>query len=98
MELYKQVFNTVLLPPTTVLDKFFNKILMVKKIPWPPEIMNIAQFSDIEISFGENFIYLGSGMTWVPFPIPEKKLATKVMPDPQIKQRKKNTHIGKAGN
>jgi hypothetical protein len=95
VELYKQVFNTVLLPPTTVLEHFFNPILMTRPIPWPAEIMNIGQFSDIEISFGNNFIYMGSGITWVPFPIPEKGLAKKIWPEPTIKERKKNTHIGK---
>lgn len=42
MILYREIFNTVLEPATTVLDIFFNPILMKKKIPWPGEIMNVA--------------------------------------------------------
>lgn len=88
--LYREVFNTVLLPPTTVLQHFFNPILMTRPVPWPGEIMNIGQFSDIEFSFGDGYIYMGSDMSWVPFPIPEKALSKKVWPEPTIKDRKKN--------
>jgi len=41
-DLYREVFNTVLLPPTTVLATFFNPTLMTRPIPWPAEIMNIG--------------------------------------------------------
>lgn len=91
MILYREVFNTVLAPEATVLEQFFNPVLMTRPIPWPAEIMNIGQFSDIEFDFGDGYIYLGSGMTWVPFPMPEKGLAKKVQPDPTFKDRKHNT-------
>lgn len=58
---------------------------MAKKIPWPAEIMGIGQFSDMAFNFGDGYIYMGSGYTWVPFPIPEKRLKTKVMPEPDRK-------------
>ncbi len=42
MELYKEVFNTVLLPQTFVVQTYFNPVLAAIPIYWPAEIMNIG--------------------------------------------------------
>jgi hypothetical protein len=42
MELYKEVFNTVLLPESLVLQIFFNPVLAYIPIYWPAEIMDIG--------------------------------------------------------
>lgn len=90
MDLYKEIFNTVFLPETGATDLYLNTLLLTKKIPWPAEIMGVAQFSNIEISFGDGYMMFGSGMTWVPFPMPVAGLAKKVQPEPTMKDRKKN--------
>lgn len=46
--------------------------------------------SEVEFAFGDGYIYLGSQMSWVPFPIPEKAVALKPKPEPKIKKNKKN--------
>ena len=42
MVLYREVFNTVLAPPTLVLDSFFNPTLAAIPIKWPSVLMNIG--------------------------------------------------------
>ena len=75
MILYREVFNTVLLPETTVLDTFFNPVLAILPIYWPAEIMGIGQMSNVDFAFGDGYIYMGSEMSWVPFPLPLKLIA-----------------------
>ncbi len=91
MILYKEVFNTVLLPETLVLQTFFNPVLAAIPIKWPAEIMDIAQLSDVEFHYGDGFIYMGTEMAWVPFPAPTKLLAKKVMPQPTMKEAHRNS-------
>jgi hypothetical protein len=86
--LYKEIFNTVLSPQTGVLQTFFNPTLAAIPIKWPPVIMDIGQFADIEFHFGDGYIYMGSEMSWVPFPLPNKLLAKKPQPQPIIKKNK----------
>lgn len=70
MVLYREVFNTVLLPETLVLDTFFNPVLGSIPIKWPSVLLGIGQMADVEFSFGDGYIYMGSQMSWVPFPLP----------------------------
>lgn len=81
--LYREVFNTVLSPKSGVIQTFFNPVLNKIPIQWPPEIMGIAQFADIEFHFGDGYIYMGSEMSWVPYPLPLAALARKPQPQPQ---------------
>lgn len=94
MILYREVFNTVLSPPTLVLDTFFNPTLGKSPIPWPAELMGIAQMSEVDISFGDGYIYLGSQMSWMPMPMPEAGLAKKIWPEPHLPPRKHNERKG----
>ena len=89
MVLYREVFNTVLLPETFILQEYFNPVLAAIPIFWPPYIENIGQMSDVEFAFGDGYIYMGSQMSWIPFPLPSKLIAKKPMPQPSIKSETK---------
>lgn len=93
MELYKEVFNTVLTPPTFIVQTYFNPVLAAIPIYWPAEIMNIGQMSGVEFGYGDGFIYMGSQLSWVPFPLPYKLIAKQPVPQPTIKESHKNPKI-----
>lgn len=80
MELYKQIFNTVLMPETLVLKTFFNPALRAKPIVWPAEMLGIAAMTNLEFHYFDGYMYMGSDMSWIPFPIAWKKLAKLPLP------------------
>ena len=52
----------------------------------------MIQFSDLEFAFYDGYIYLGSGLTWLPLEVKPERFIGKIWPDPTIGGSKKNEY------
>jgi hypothetical protein len=91
MELYQHVFNTVLAPESLILETIFNPTLKTLPIVWPTELLGLVAMTNLKFKYYDGYMYMGSDMSWIPFPIPHKRIAD--LPWPDVNHETESVHM-----